>query len=127
MTIVDFYHGSYGNTIRIDVQDRTWLSLLKDQIALLAGKSIPTLDLLLMKGVVKDEISGLILKLGTEPVLTMTATTQSEKYASFIWIANEENIAYIRSAIDQLLQIDKPGHYYLYDDDDFLLELAYME
>ena len=125
-TIVDFYQGAYGPTIRIDIQDPNWFRFFKDSISLLERKIINDLDLLKLEGVEQDEISGLKLEWGSKSSLSMIAPVQSGDYPSFLWIVNADDLKNIVNAIDRFMRSDKPGHYYLYDDD-FLIELAYKE
>lgn len=81
-TIVSFYPGAYGPTIRIDVHDFEWLRLFQNSMIQLKNKSISELDLLSMEGVKKAEISGLKLKLGSYASISFVSSAQSEHYAA---------------------------------------------
>ena len=125
-TIIDFYQGSYGPTIRIDVQDIEWLKLLKKSFAQLTSKNISELDLLSLNGVEKDEINGFKIAIGSSTNLSMFSNEQFERYPSFLWTINVECIKRTIGAIDWFLENNKAGHYYLYEDE-IDIELAYKE
>lgn len=126
-TIVDFYQGAYGPTIRIDIQNAEWLKLFKESIIQLKNKAISELDLLGLHGVDKGDISELKLLVGLNPSLVLISPTQTGNHASFRWTINAETIKNIMSAIDSFIRSNKSGHFYLYEEDEFLIELAYKE
>ena len=125
-TIIDFYQGAYGPTIRIDVQDVEWLRMFKKALSQLTSKSTSELDLLSLNGVEKDEINGFKIAMGSSTDLYMFSNEQSERYSSFLWTINTEYLRRIFGAIDCFLESDKAGHYYLYEDE-IDVELAYKE
>lgn len=126
-TIVDFYQGAYGPTIRIDIQNFEWLKLFKESVIQLRNSSISELDLLRLHDVEKEDISELKLLMGLNTSLVLISPTQTGNHTSFRWTINAEAIKNMVSAIDSLIKSNKSGHFYLYDEDDFLIELAYKE
>ncbi len=126
-TIIDFYDGAYGPTIRVDVQAPAWLTLLKNLLIQIKNKKIAELDLLSLEGVEPYSISGLKLNLGLTSSLSLLSPVKSEKYASFQWTVGDEDIEFMISAINRLIHNNEPGHYYFNEQGDFLVELAYKE
>ncbi len=126
-TIVDFYQGAYGPTLRIDVQDASWLKAFQSHMAQLANRNITEFDLLHLDGVEKGEISGLRFRLDFESSLTIVTPKQTGKYESFLWTLDMESIERITDVVDRFLESNRPGHYYLYDEDQTLVELAFKE
>lgn len=124
-TIIDFYQGAYGPTIRIDVQDIGWLKLFRESLVQLSSKKTE-LDLLSLNNVEKDEISGFKIALGFSTKLSTVSNMQSEKYPAFLWTVSAENVKRTIGAIDWFLESNKAGHYYLYEDD-VDIELAFKE
>ena len=93
----------------------------------LANRSITELDLLQLDGIEKGEISGLRFRLGFESSLTIVSPKQIGKYESFLWTLDTETIERITDVVDRFLDSNRPGHYYLYDEDQTLVELAFKE
>jgi len=128
LTVIDFYEGAYGPTIRIDIQQREWLDVFEDSIIKLESEEIPEFDVLSLSGVRKNEIGGLKLKLGSSAeIIEASSLNTQEKYPGFDWIVDAETIGFLIDAIDSLRSIDRAGHYYFHEDDEILIELSYKE
>jgi len=125
-TIIDFYEGAYGSTVRIDIQTVKWLGLFLDSILLLKNGFIHELDLLSLSDTEKDEIGGLKLILGTQTKMSRISSNQLE-FNSFIWIVDTETIERIIDATNNFIVRGESGHYYLYEDNGIILEFAYKE
>lgn len=125
-TIIDFYQGAYGPTIRIDVLDIEWLKSLKKMLDQLMNKNISELDVLSLNNVEIDNISGLKIVLGSSVDLSVVSKMQSGKCPLFIWAVDTEYIDGIIGSIECYLEDNRPGHHYLYEDK-IIIELAYRE
>lgn len=125
-TIVAFFQGAYGPTIRIDVQDIEWLKLLKNALTQLISKNISVLELLNLNSVEKDSISGFKIVLGKSADLSAVLNMQSKEFPLFIWTVDSEYIDWVIGAIEYYLEHNMPGHHYLYEDTT-IIELAFKE
>lgn len=126
-TIMDFYPGAYGPTIRIDVQDYKWLRLFRNAFVRLKNKEISELDLLDLGGVEKAEISGFKLIRNSYSSLSCVSSAKPGSYAAFVWNVNESDIIRIIAIIEAFISKNEAGHFYLYEEDEMLIEFAYME
>jgi len=128
-TIIDYYEGAYGYTIRMDIQMESWLTSLKEKIFELLRGDISSIDFSLMKDVRISGISSLELLKTDNLVFPCIRSIGIENSSiSIRWLQDEEQLETLVGLIDGLLDSDKPGHQYLTNEEDgILVELAFRE
>ena len=125
-TLLDFYEGKYGPTIRIDVRKTEWLELLKSMVLQMEEGALPELDLAGLGDTEKGEIGGLTLISGDTSAL-VRIPFQGAEYDEFIWAVDAEARKEILSAVDSLIAWGKEARHYLYEGEGVVIELAYKE
>ena len=127
--IIDYYNGAYGRTIRIGVQEREWIVLLRDLVLQLINDMINCVDLLQMENVQYTNLSELkLIKVSKSIYSNLLEISHKRMPPSFLWQQTKEELIVISELIEGLLCADMAGHQYLTTDDgDILIELTYKE
>ena len=128
-TIIAFYEGAYGRTIRIDVQAESWLMNLRESVSKLLRTAVRSIDISLMNNVRMLGVSSFTLLRTEEPVSPYIYSSIDKKGSvSIFWFQDVEQLETLIALINGLLDHDEPGHQYLTNENDgILVELAYEE
>ena len=125
-TILDYYHGAYGHTVRIDVQSKEWLNVFKTEIIKLINNTISEIGVHKMKNVIiLTSFELRLFKIDDNQEPTVIEKNENNKKV-VNWIQNKSQLNKIVGLIDGLLASDNPGHQYLVEED-IIIELAYLE
>ncbi|MCL2420796.1 MAG: hypothetical protein FWD03_02975 [Defluviitaleaceae bacterium] len=128
-TVIKFYQGAYGSTVRIDVQNREWLEYFKDCISHLVEGRSQEFEIDRMDNV---EITGFkslkLVLVQHERYQKISIENNKEDMISFTWFQDIEELITVIGLIDGLLDAKQPGHQYLTEEsDNVLIVLAHME
>ena len=128
-TLIYYYVGAYGPTIRIDTLTKTWLEYLKDNVLKLIAGDIKELKIDCMENVVISDMKSLTLKkVGREVRRKIFVQDNNNNINDFIWLQDIEELITLAGLIDGLLDCNQSGHQYLTSEEDgVLITLAYME
>ena len=123
-TLISYYQGAYGSTLRIDVQDKKWLELFRRCVLLLVTGDMDEIKIDCFDNVrCVDVKSFTLIKAQHMRYLKISVTKNG-----FSWVQNEEELITLIGLIDGLLACDTSGHQYLTGEDDgILIVLAYKE
>ena len=123
-TLICYYRGNYGSTIRINAKTKEWLEDFRKNILLLAEGGMQEIRIDCLDGIeIIDSISLTLIKSQRikHPKISILNNC-------FTWSQNTEELITIMGLIDGLLDSDKPGHQYLTNEgDDVLIILSYDE
>ena len=113
-TLICYYHGIDGPTIRIDVKTREWLVYFKKCILSLAEEEIQAININCLDNVVIDNLKSITL-----------VKVRRKKFSSvslvnncFTWSQDTEEFVTLMGLIDGLLEGIGSGHQYLDSDGD---------
>ena len=128
-TIIDYYYGALGSTIRIDVQELEWLKYLRNKIEQLRRRTLDCIDFLQLEDIIVSNVVSFSLATVCKNRHSYIALSFNEnKKASIRWNRTIEEIISLLEFIDELIENDKPGHQYLENNyEDLVVELAYKE
>ena len=128
-TIISYYQGSYGPTIRIDVQEIEWLQYFRENIVQLVENKLGKIDITCMDNVEVVDIDSLeLIKVQYEKSKKVFMLNEKLNTNHFIWHQDIEELITIVGLIDGLLDSDNSGHQYLTDGGACaLILLAYKE
>jgi len=129
--IVDHYQGSYGATIRFDIQEPTALAYLKSIFTSLAGSTASTIDLISQRSIKGEGIRQFILETiinEREPLKTLKVV-QGQGGASVRWSRSHDGWIEAAELLDGLSASGGPAHQYLTQEgvDDAIVEVAFRE
>jgi hypothetical protein len=128
-TYIDYYIGSYGDTIRIAFKNKNWAISFRENITKILKNEIDKFDICKLAD---TECSNTIDELKLIKVLKSTipciVTNSKINPMHFNWKQDEEELETLLGLIDGLIDSDDPGHQYLTDEEDnILIILAYMD
>ena len=133
-TIIDYYDGAYGPTLRIDVQSYDWLVLLHNYTTQLMEGEIENIDFLNLDKVEAIDISSFKLYKSRKKYVycPVRKTYDADKKLVFTWLYSADQLYHILGLIERLIEVDRPGHQYLTDGSgkeikEIIVELAYKE
>lgn len=126
-TLIAYYLGSYGPTIRIEATTKEWLAYFKSEILQLMEEKILKIELTCLTDVTMEDIETvtLIKRHGEKDVARKVSKV---KKGHFIWLQDIDELTIIAGLVDGLLASDSPGHQYLTSEaEDVLIILGYKE
>jgi len=126
-TLIAYYLGSYGPTIRIEATTKEWLAYFKSEIIQLIEEKVSKIEITCLTDVTVEDIESvtLIKKHGEKNVVEKVSTINENH---FIWVQDIDELTNIAGLVDGLLASDSPGHQYLTSEaDDVLIILGYRE
>jgi hypothetical protein len=128
-TIIDFYEGAYGHTIRIDVHSKSWLIKFRQSIARLSNNDTENIDISTMEDVQVLGVSSFNLSKTVKPVSpSIYSRIDQEGSISIFWLQDNQELITLTRLINSLIDYDKPGHQYLTNNEkELIVELAYKE
>jgi hypothetical protein len=131
-TIVDYYMGAYGPTIRIWSRDKAQIFALQNAFLCLASGTQDALNLADVLSVIPSGMKSLTLRLApisSNEQKALSIRTCVNEDAAFEWSMRKSGWERAAALIDGLLRQDIPGHQYLTKEgvDDALIELSYNE
>ena len=131
-TLIDYYQGAYGPTIRIDIRSLETLVKFRDIFELLAKGKMSEVRLEDIKMVKLQGIRSLVLKRLPEDESdkkSLRLLSLHPEGAVFCWSMNATRWLECGELLDALVEENQPGHQYLTSEgiDDALVEVAFME
>jgi hypothetical protein len=118
MTTICYYIGAYGSTLRIDVQETTWMIALKSIILkMIENESFDEVDLCKTKNTVAIDINEVVI----------TKSKQLTKHGRLELLFNLEKLTTIIGLIDGLLKVESGHQYLVSENNELTIELAYKE
>ena len=125
-TLILYYEGSYGPTLRIETTTQKWLKYFKCNILKLAKEDILEIDLASLIDIKLDNVISVVLTKTKSKKIHNEIRQVSEGH--LMWSQDTESLITIAGLIDGLLVNDKPGHQYLTPEgDEILVVLGYKE
>jgi len=123
-TLICYYQGAYGFTIRIDVRTKEWLEYFKENIILLRDGVIKEIEVTCLDNVEIDNLKSLTL-VGVKRKKHSKVSILKD---CVIWSQDIEEIITLIGLIDGLLEGSGSGHQYLTNEgDNVLIVLGYKE
>ena len=128
-TVIDYYQGAYGPTLRIDVQILDWLLFFRDSIIQLMGDKISYIDFLNFQNIeITNIYSFKLYKINKSIYPSIVKSHDKNNNLIFTWYLTLDQLYHITGLIDRLLENENPGHQYLTNEEEgILIELAYKE
>lgn len=132
-TILDFYKGAYGQTIRIDVHSVAELIKIRDLITKLKEIKIPEISFQKTDSVEITGFCDLIMKVKQKRKFWQSDinTILSENTTSglvFLWSLTSDGWEHCEGLVDGLIEDGTHGHQYLTKEEDgLIIELSYNE
>ena len=128
-TVISYYQGAYGPTIRIDVKTKEWLEYFKGCVFSIIEGAEESIKLECLDDVEPiDAISLSLVKVHIKKHPKVLMADTNGKIHCFTWFLDKDALIDLVGLIDGLLDCDQPGHQYLTNDDDIvLIILAYKE
>ena len=127
---IDYYHGAYGLTIRIDTKSREWIGCLKSNIIELIKGNIERIEIHRMGSVEISNLESLVLlkKNDTEESPNIMICLESSNI-DVVWSQKIEELITLVGLLEGLIYNEKPGHQYLTEEgcDEILVVIAYKE
>lgn len=130
--LIDYYHGAYGPTIRIDVRSLENLLKIKHTFLMLAQAKMSEVNFHQVGAVEMTGMESLNLKLISGKTLrekTLVLVNTTVYGPVFEWSRCSAGWIKCSGLIDGLINLNSPGHQYLTDEavDDALIEVAFQE
>jgi len=123
-TMICYYPGAYGPTIRIDVKTREWLQYFKKCIISLKKGVVPEVKIECLDNIELDNLKTFTLNKVQHSKYSNISVSNSD----FIWSQNAEEILTIIGLIDGLLNSNNSGHQYLTSEGDcVIIVLSFKE
>ena len=127
-TLVTYYQGAYGPTIRVDVQSKEWLEYLKSTVTSLIEGDITEIEVGGMDSVKFSDLKSLLLRRQDAERVSNIILDLKEDEARFVWLQSKAELVILNGLVDGLLDSKMPGHQYLTNEcDGILVVLAYKE
>jgi hypothetical protein len=126
--LLDFYDGSYGPTLRIDIPSRELLETFRGALQRLAEKRTNEMRLTDADFIRAGNVVALDLVLQEQPKKQhRSKTLQLHQGARFLWSNSADGWQHCVDLLDGFTE--QPGHQYLTAErvDDALIEVAYLE
>ena len=129
LTYIDYYVGSYGDTIRISTQSKDWIISLKEKIKDIFDGNIQNFDICQLPNIkCFDSIGSLELIKVEKSYTPCVILKRVDEKNNYTWTQDVEGIETLLGLIDGLIVDDSPGHQYLLDaGDNCVIELCYNE
>ena len=124
-TIIAYYKGAYGQTIRIDVQNEEWINMFRNLLINLRDSEVQTIDLLGIKNTKGEDVTKLEIVKSNNYGLSLMKKIKNR--TDFIWHLDNEKVEFILDMIDNFIRNNIKGHHYLYEDKPAIIEFAYKE
>ena len=123
-TLICYYQGAYGPTIRIEVKEREWLEYFKKSILSLIEGGVPEVKIDCLDNVEVADLESLTL-IKAQCIRYQKVLKQNN---CFNWFQDIEELITLVGLIDGLLEGSGSGHQYLVDDEGyFIIVLSYNE
>ena len=128
-TIISYYQGAYGSTIRIDVKTKEWLEYFKQKVIKLLEGDIQVIRFECMYDVdISDNLSIILEKVQRERYPKVSMQYKEETPCCFTWSQDTEELITIIGLVDGLLDGCASGHQYLSNEgDNILVVLVFNE
>ena len=128
-TIIDYYVGAYGPTLRIDVQMFDWLLFFRNYIIQLIEDKINYIDFINFQNIdVTNIYSFTLYKTHKSIYPSIYKSNDKKNNLIFKWYLTSDQLFHITGLIDKLLEDENSGHQYLTNEEEgLLIELAYKE
>ena len=129
LAYIDYYAGTYGDTIRIATQSKDWIILFKGKIKDVLDGNMQNFDICQMPHIkCFDSIVSLELIKVKKCFTPCVTLKRIDGKNVFKWVQDVEEIETLLGLIDGLIADDSSGHQYLVDEDDnCIIELSYNE
>lgn len=130
--LLDYYQGAYGPTIRIDVQEVSFLVRLKEMFLRLAEGKEETVSLVETDSIRATGFDNLILRLvpsHRDDAKNLKLVSEGREAIVFRWSLSPRGWRRCAGLVDGLLEAGFPAHQYLTQEgiDDAIIELAFRE
>ncbi|MBN1917559.1 MAG: hypothetical protein JW889_06585 [Verrucomicrobia bacterium] len=129
-TILDFYDGAYGPTVRIDIISHALLSQLKDVLQDLASGLAQEFEFHGLEGIASSSIKELVAEVvPSEPRVKLKVLSRKHEDPVFRWSNTREGWQTCADLVEKLAEDNRPGHQYLTNEhtDDALVEVCFLE
>ena len=129
LAYIDYYVGSYGDTVRIATSSKDWIILFRNKIREIFNGDIQSFDICKIPRIkCFNSISSLDLikvKKSSSPCVVLKCVDGKN---TFKWAQDLEEIETLLGLIEALVVDDSPGHQYLtYEEDGCVIEFSYNE
>lgn len=125
--LIDYYQGAYGPTIRFDTQSIDSLMSIMNVVSALKDCRVQQYNIRQWEGIAISGLTDLTMKvIQGERVRKVKITGNTPDGPVFIWSMTPDEWYHCEGLIDGIIQNDRPGHQYLYEDK-IIIELAYRE
>jgi hypothetical protein len=126
--VVDMYEGAYGPTIRIDTQSVDDLLYVLALVKCLAQGQVERQAIVDCDRFVLTGLAGINMRVAKDGTKSTFRLSSDKGRPLFEWVQDREGWQNSLAFMGPLLSHKEPSHQYLTtEDDDALVELAYME
>lgn len=121
--IFDLYDGAYGTTLRVDVKNKNQVKEMLCLIKKLANDEIKSINFANVDFAIMNDIDSFILIKSDNNNVTIDDTNN----INITWRIEISQIYDVIGMIEIFLEEDSPGHQYLLQEDNLIIEFAYKE